>query len=279
MQSTESFPLFPNLPTELRDKIWLHTIDLRSHVLPRPPITELAVCHEARNVLLKVYRPCFRPVPQYREDDTGFGVMSKPGERWLEIQGMGKRSPRSPYANYETDVLYLAWAILYPIHQEEASLQKYFFQEAIDHVQHVFIRLNAWTPRGPRRRMVGPPVTKPDPRQPLLSFGSLKTLSLAEEPKLRVSIPPLNDDQLQKQRESRFHRMPDDEVLEREKLVLRARFAEGKILTPILDPTSFTNPYLKFDQARQWINRKAEELPNWNAPEVQYATIIADPEG
>jgi len=285
MQLTKSFPLFPNLPTELRDKIWVHTIDWRSHVLPRPPITELAVCHEARKALLKVYRPCFRPVPRYRKDDTTFSVGSKPGERWVQIQGMGNRSPRSPYANYETDVLHLYWAIWYGVHQGE-SLQKFLFQEAIENIQHVLISLNAWAwaPRshGRPNRLVGAPplpVPKPDSRLVLTYFGALKTLSLASEPKLKVSIAPLDEDQIQKQRDFRRRvRWPDDEVLKHEKLALWSRFAEGKILIPVHEPTNFVNPYFKFHQVTQWIDLKAKELPSWDAPEVQYATIIPDPQ-
>jgi hypothetical protein len=283
MKLTESFPLFPNLPTELRDKIWVHTIDWQSHVLPRPPITELAVCHEARKALLKVYRPCFRPVPKYRKDDTTFSVGSKPGKRWVQIQGMGNRSPRSPYANYETDVLHLYWAIWYGVQQGE-SLQKFLFQEAIENIQHVLISLNAWAPRrhGGPVRLVGapPPAPKPDSRLVLTYFGALKTLSLADEPKVKVSIAPLDEDQIHKQREFRLMgRWPDDEVLKREKLALRSSFAEGKILIPVHEPTNFANPYFKFDQAKQWIDLKAKELPGWGTPEVQYAMIIPDPQG
>lgn len=283
MHPTKSFPLFSNLPTELRDKIWIHTVDWRSHVLPRPPITELAVCHEARKALLKVYRPCFRPVPKYRKDDITFGGGSKPGKRWVHIQGMGNRSPRSPYANYETDVLHLDWAIWYGVQQGE-SLQKFLFQEAIENIQHVLIFLNAWAPRrlgGPLRRVGAPPLPpKPDSRLALTDFGALKTLSLADEPRVTVDIAPLNEDQLRKQRELRFRgRWPDDEVLEREKVALRSSFAEGKILIPVHEPNKFENPYFKFDEAKQWIDLKAKELPGWSAPEVQYATIIPDPYG
>ena len=282
MQLTKSFSLFPDLPTELRDKIWLHTIDWRSHVLPRPPITELAVCHEARKALLRVYRPCFRPVPRYRKDDTTISISSKPGERWIQIQGMGNRSPRSPYANYETDVFHLSRDILYGVEQG-VSLQKFIFQEAIENIQHVLIFVTAWAPRryGSPMRLVGtpPPAPKPDSRLVLTCFGALKTLSLADEPKVKVSIAPLDEDQIQKQREHKYHLVgawPEDDVLKREKLALRSSFAEGKILIPVHEPAKFA---FKFDPAKQWIDLKAKELPDWGAPKVQCAMIIPDPQG
>lgn len=276
------FTLFPNLPLELRDKIWLHTIDTRSHVLPRPPITELSVCHEARKALLKVYRPCFRPVPRYRKDDIEFSSGSKPGSRFVAIHGMGKRSPRSPYANYQTDILHLFWAILYGFQQGE-SLEKYLFQEAIENIQHVLIFVNHWANRrhGRMRRVGVPhPPPKPDLRIILTSFNALKTLSLADEPRVRVDITPLDEEQVRQQRESRFiGHLPDDEVLKREKVALRESFSEGKILIPADEPVKFANPHFKLDQAKAWIEREAEELPGWSKPEVQCATIIPDPEG
>ncbi|TVY93422.1 hypothetical protein LAWI1_G000999 [Lachnellula willkommii] len=279
MQLT-TFSLFPNLPTELRDKIWLHTVDQRSHVLPRPPITELAVCHEARRALLTVYRPCFRPVPRSRKDDIDFSVGTGLGSRWVEIQGMGKRSPRSPYANYDTDVLHLCWAIWYGIKQGE-PLHKFLFPEAIENIHHVLISLHAWAPRrrGPNR-LAGapPPPPKPDPRLVLTCFGALKTLSLATGPTLRLRIAPLDDLLMHNQREAQMGREPEDGVLKRDKAALRSRFAEGKILIPA-QPTNFANPYFKFEHAKQWIDRLAEELPGWGAPVVQYATIIPDPQG
>jgi len=278
MQSTESFPLFPNLPIELRDKIWLYTIDWRSHVLPRPPITELAVCHEARKALLKVYRPCFRQVAKYRNDDITISVGSKPGERWVQIQGMGNRSPRSPYANYETDILHL-YCPIWSGSKQRKPLETFLVQEAIDNIQHVLILLKNWVPRrhGPIRRLgAPPPVSRRDLTLVLTYFGALKTLSFANKPKVRVSIAPRDEDHTHEQKV--FH-LPDDEDLKREKLALRASFAEGKILIPVHEHTNFANPYFKFDQAKQCIDLKAKELPGWSAPEVQYATIIPDPQG
>jgi hypothetical protein len=164
------------------------------------------------------------------------------------------------------------------------SLQKLLFQEAIENIQHVLILLNAWAPRrhGGPVRLVGapPPAPKPDSRLVLTYFGALKTLSLADEPKVKVSIAPLDEDQIHKQREFRLMgRWPDDEVLKREKLALRSSFAEGKILIPVHEPTNSANPYFKFDEAKQWIDLKAKELPGWGTPEVQYSMIIPDPQG
>lgn len=279
MQPTKTFSLFPNLPLELRDQIWLHTIDWRSHVLPRPPIAELAVCREARKVLLKIYRPCFRPVSARVKDDIGFGYGTSPGERWVIIQGMGNSSPRSPYANYETDVLHLYWAIYGGVHRGE-PLQRFLFQDAIDNIQHVLILFNAWAPRrrGPFMRPgAQPPLPQPGPRLVLTYFGALKTLSIADKPKLKVSITPLDEEQMHKQRELlRTGRWIDDEVLKREKLALRSSFAEGKILIAVDDPTDIANPYFSFDLAQGWVDSKAKELPGWSAPKVQYATIIPD---
>ncbi|TVY80465.1 hypothetical protein LSUE1_G004427 [Lachnellula suecica] len=275
MHLIERFTLFPNLPTELREKIWLHTVDGRCHVLPRLPITELSVCHEARNALLKVYRP---------KDDTSFSVGSQPGQRWVEIQGMGKSSPRSPYANYDTDVLYLHQRILRGVQNGE-PLDIYLVQEAIGNISHVLITPTAWADRrtGPMR-LVGapPPPLKPNTKLVLTQFGALKTLSIAVEPSMRFDIAPLDEDRIGALRDvrERLRRFgqPDDEVLRDAKVALRASFAEEKILVIVNESTNFEHPYFKFDDAKQWIHRKAEELPDWSAPEVQCATIISDPE-
>src|SRR4051812_26888333 len=282
MEPLTNFTLFSNLPAELRNRTWIHTVDWRSHVLPRPPINELAVCHEARGMLLQIYRPCFLSSPRPVLDDIGFCVSSSPGERWVQIEGMGSRSPRSPYANYETDVLYMNWAIWHGI-REGKSLEEFLCQEAIENLQHVVILLNAWAPiilGGPIRLVgVAPPPPKPDARWVLTSFGALKTLSLVEKPKMRVGITPLDDDELGRQKDTGRIGGPDDDVLKRVKLALRSRFAEGKILIPVDDPANFVNPYFKLDEPQEWVDRRRRELPGWSAPEVQYAMIIPDPYG
>jgi hypothetical protein len=282
--SPRVFTLFSSLPPELRDKIWIHTVDGRPHVLPRPPVPELAVCHKAREILLKIYRPCFRPFRRWREDDTSMGCAEGPGGRTLIIEGMGRRSPRSPYANYKTDVLHLDYTIYHEVNKG-LPLSNVLEQEAIENMQHVVMLLNAWSSRrhgGPARRNGQPPLpTRPDSRLVVTHFGALKMISLAHNPKMKVPIAPRSEEERREYQESRLTKIrPDDEVLAREKVALRARYAEGKILEPVTEPAAFWNPYFKFEQAAtQWIEQKAEELPSWSKPEIQYATIVPDPMG
>jgi hypothetical protein len=198
---------------------------------------------------------------------------------------MGLRSPRSPYANYETDVLHLDYTIYHAVHQG-LPLNNVLEQEAIENMQHVVMFLNAWSSRRhgghARRRGDPPPPPRPDRRLVVTHFGALRMISLAHAPKMKVSIAPRREEE--RQREQEDPRLiafrTDDEVLAREKVALRARYGEGKILEPVTEPADFWNPYFKFEQAAtQWIERKAEELPNWSKPEVQYATIVPDPIG
>jgi hypothetical protein len=71
---------------------------------------------------------------------------------------------------------------------------------SIIYSKHVLISLSAWAPRRPsgpvRREGAAPPAPKPDSRLVLAYFGALKTLSLADEPKVKVSIAPLGEDQI-----------------------------------------------------------------------------------
>jgi len=287
--TTRVFTLFSKLPLELRDKIWGYTVDGRPHVLPRPPIPELAVCHEAREALLKVYRPCFRPSPRWRKDDTSFFWTDGPGERTLTIQGMGLSSPRSPYANYETDVLRLSRPIWGHV-QKGLPLSDILEQEAIESMQHVVMFFDHWSSRVPPptwmpnrnprmsrpRRGPAPPVS----RLVVTHFSALKMISLAHVPSMTVFITPRSEEEYREYALRGVVR-PKDEVLEREKAALRTRYPESKILVPVTEPADFWYPYFTFEQeAKQWLDRKAEELyPHWRAPEVQHATIVPDPRG
>jgi hypothetical protein len=274
-----AFTCFSDLPLELRDKIWEATVDWRSHILPRPSINELAVCREARKVLLMIYRPCFQPFP--RRDDSNWNVVSTPDIRRLQIGGMGVSSPRSPYANYETDVLHIFWSMIYGVDQAEV-LRQSITEEAIENIQNIVIYPRSWQPRyssGPLMRVGDHPrPPNPDSRLALFLFGALKNVYIAHEPSVSVTLPPLNEDQ---QRARRLTRPrpgwnEDDEVLKLAKLTLRSKYPEGKILLPSQEDVNY--PFFHIEQVEEWVISKEQEFPEWRAPEVQDAKIIPDPQ-
>lgn len=64
----DTFELFPEVPTELRRKIWHATVDWKARILPRRPISELEVCRESREFLLEIYQPCFLSLSERKEE-------------------------------------------------------------------------------------------------------------------------------------------------------------------------------------------------------------------
>jgi hypothetical protein len=190
---------------------------------------------------------------------------------------MGKRFPRSPYANYKTDVFYLSFHMMCKI-QFGDPLQKFLCQEAIEYIQRVAMRDNSWTPmlHGHQvRRYAG----KPDRKLVLMQFSALKTLYFANEPSVKIDIPPRLEEESSGERNAYgFRPIHDDEVLAREKLALRSNYAEGKILIPD-DNVKFENPWFKMELPRQWIDRQSAAFPDWSPPGLQMAKIIPDPRG
>lgn len=210
-------------------------------------------------------------------EDIHFSSGSGPGGRWLRIRGLGKRFPRSPYANYTTDVFHLPFYMMYKIQFGE-PLQTFLCQEAIEYIQRVVIWANSWAPRLHGygvRGLAG----KPDRKLVLMQFSALKTLYFANEPSVMVDIPPsLEAESSSGRNASDFPPAPDDEVLARKKLTLRSRYAEGKILIPD-DNVKFEDLRFMMDLPRQWTDRQSTEFPDWSPPDLQMAKIIPDPRG
>jgi len=190
---------------------------------------------------------------------------------------MGKRFPRSPYANYTTDVFHLPFHMMYKIQFGE-PLQKFLCQEAIEYIQRVVIWDNSWAPMLHGYRVRGL-VGKPDRKLVLMQFSALKTLYFANEPSVKVDIPlPLEEESSSERNTSGFPPAPDDEVLAREKLALRSSYTEGKILIPD-NNVKFEDLRFKIDLPRQWIDRQSTAFPDWSPPDLQMAKIIPDPRG
>lgn len=251
-------------------------MDWEPHILPRPPITELAVCLHAREVLLRIYMPCFKHTPYRLTPDLNFAWGSGPEGRWLAIIGMGKRSPRSPYANLKTDVFLLPFHMMYKIQFGE-TLQTFLSQEAIENVQNIVMLDNSWAPRlhsAGARGLRG----KPDRKLVLLQFTALKNLYFANEPSVRIEIPPAPEGAATVENKRPGLLPPDDEILAREKLALTTSYAEGKILV-LADDVKYSDPHFKLDLPRQWIERQLIANPNWSVPVVKMAKIIPDPRG
>ena len=164
---------------------------------------------------------------------------------------MGKRFPRSPYANYMTDVFHLPFHMMYKVEFGE-PLEKFLCQEAIEYIQRVVIWDKAWAPMLHGFRMRGL-VGKPDRKLVLLQFSALKTLYFANESRVKVDIPP---------------------PLEGES----SSDAEGKILIPD-DNVEFEDVRFKMDLPKQWIDRQSTAFPDWSPPDLQMAKIIPDPRG
>lgn len=190
---------------------------------------------------------------------------------------MGKRFPRSPYANYTTDVFHLPFYMMYKIQFGE-PLQKFLCQEAIEYMQRVVIWDNSWAPMLHGHRVRGL-AGKPDRKLVLMQFSALNTLYIANEPSVKVDIPlPLEEELSSERNASGSLLAPDNEVLAREKLALRSSYAEGKILIPD-DNIKFEDLRFKMDPPRQWIDRQSTAFPDWSPPELQTAKIIPDPRG
>jgi hypothetical protein len=87
MQKTpeeSTFHLFPNLPPELRDKIWLHALPSAPRLISYAATTTPSIAtvnSESRAIFLSIYRKCF--VPDWRPLPY----------------------PISPYANLSLDIL------------------------------------------------------------------------------------------------------------------------------------------------------------------------------
>jgi hypothetical protein len=280
----KTFTLFPKLPPELQEAIWARTIDWEPHVLPRPPIPELSVCRQAREVLLKIYRPCFHSDPGERRNDLQFSGREGRGPevRYLTIRGMGTPFPRSPYANYSTDILHLTSTFMSQAHKE-GSCQIFLFQEAIDNIQNLVTWRSFWPDSafrhgGPARRRGMPPLPPlVDSKLVITHFGALKVLYIAEEPKVQVDFPPLDEDLKFTAIIARFQaKDPNDELIAP---ALKAVYAEKKILIPQgesdQDPRNSNRMYF----AKRWMERQSTAFPDWKAPDLQFAKLIPDPRG
>ncbi|KAF8853120.1 hypothetical protein BDZ45DRAFT_83806 [Acephala macrosclerotiorum] len=124
--STPEFTLFPHLPTELRDKIWLLSLPTEPRLIPyaatdTPSIA--AVNQESRLVFLSVYTKCFLPG-------------SSSSMKLLPY-------PISPYANLSTDTLFLLWDVR-PSDRYPYPLDKWMTPEAIVRIKHVAVGLGLW---------------------------------------------------------------------------------------------------------------------------------------
>ena len=280
----KSFTLFPKLPPELQEAIWARTIDWEPHVLPRPPIPELSVCRLAREVLLKIYRPCFHSNPGERRNDLKFSGRTGrgPEDRYLTIKGMRTPFPRSPYANYSTDILHLTSTFMSQAHKE-GSCQIFLFQEAIDNIQNLVTWRKVW-PHSEFRHGGPATVNGMPPRPPLVDsklvithFGALKVLYIAKEPQVQVDFPPSDEDLRFTAMVARFQaKDPDDELMAP---ALKAVYAEKKILIPQGESDQDPNDSRKMTLAKRWIERQSNAFPEWKAPDLQFAKLIPDPRG
>jgi len=281
-EESKTFTVFPNLPPELQDAIWTHTVDWEPHVLPRPPILELSVCRQAREALLKTYRPCFHSDPGERRNDLQFSGREGqgPADRYLTIRGMGTPFPRSPYANYSTDILHLTRSFMSQA-CKEGSCRKFLSQEAIDNIQNLVTWRKDW-PRsefrhgGPVRLHGMPPLPPPaDSKQVITQFGKLKVLYIAEDPNLQVDFPSSDEDLKLTSMIARFQaKDPKDELIAP---ALKAVYAEKKILVP--ESESDQSPYdsNKMTLAKRWLERQSIEFPDWQAPDLRFAKLMPDP--
>jgi hypothetical protein len=150
-----TFELFPRLPLELRRKIWKETIRTTRRLLPSKPIPELAVCREARSVLLEIYQPCFKPLPTE--------------EALLQY-------PTSLYANFELDIVLLDLELAGGEFWEH-ELWDFWVPEAILKIKHIAIKDTDWSDLGSVDRM-NRQEGLPDARLTLFQLSGLKTLKL-----------------------------------------------------------------------------------------------------
>jgi hypothetical protein len=275
----KTFTYFLKLPLELQEAIWARTVDWEPHVLPRPPIPELSVCRQARAVLLKIYRPCFHSNPGERRNDLRFSGREgrSPDVRYLTIGGMGTPFPRSPYANYATDILHLTRTFMSRAYKN--SCRTYLFQEAIDNIQNIVVWRRVWPHRwghGPARRHGMPPPPPPiDSKLVITHFSALKVLYIAREPKVQVDFPASDEDLKLAAMVARFEaKDPNDEVMAP---ALKAVYAEKKILIPQAesDQDSFDSDQMGL--AKRWIERQLTAFPDWKAPDLRFAKLIPDP--
>jgi hypothetical protein len=150
-----AFELFPQLPIEIRRMIWHLTI--RPRVLPAKPIAELAVCHEARQFLLEIYKPCLK---------------SRPGHDLLVPYSY------SLYANFATDVFMIS-----SYEDDEIWEQNWtdvFTKEGMEHLKHFAVECGMWADMDPDEGMARAEDGE-DRRLKIMRFSGLETLSLIIE--------------------------------------------------------------------------------------------------
>jgi hypothetical protein len=159
VEPCEEFTYFPLLPCEIRLKIWKLSIPEAPRLLPSPLAPGLLVSHEARDVYLKAYSPCFSRHLGKRRNPVSF--------------------PLSSQANFAHDILFFGqfkesctW------HKYEAWSQPfsvYLVEGAADKIQHLAVRYfwnfvpTLWDSQHRRS----------EPEDRLLEMKGLKTLTIA----------------------------------------------------------------------------------------------------
>lgn len=205
-----------------------------------------------------------------------------PEDRYLTIIGMGTPFPRSPYANFATDILHLNSGFMSQA-QKEGSSQMFLFQEAIDNIQNLVTWHKVW-PKSEFRHSGPARVNGMPPRPPLVDsklvithFGALKVLYIAKVPQVQVDFPPSDEDLRFTAMVTRFQaKVPDDELMAP---AMKAVFAEKKIMIPEGESGQDPNDSRKMTLAKRWIERQSNAFPEWKAPGLQFAKLLPAPTG
>lgn len=125
-QRHQKFTLFPKLPPELRDKIFLAALPMEPRLVPyaATDLPSLAtVNRESRLVFLSIYTKCFLPA-----DSATMKLLPY---------------PISPYANLSIDTLFLFWDIR-PSDRYPFPLTRWMTAEGIRGFKHVAVGLGLW---------------------------------------------------------------------------------------------------------------------------------------
>lgn len=121
-----AFHLFPNLPPELRDKIWLHALPSEPRLIPYAASTTPSIAtvnRESRMVFLSVYTKCFLPFELGGDKMLGY--------------------PISPYSNLSLDILLISRDIMLE-HDDAFPMSDWMTVEGVQGLKHVAVCEEFW---------------------------------------------------------------------------------------------------------------------------------------
>ena len=241
-----TFELFPEVPTELRRKIWHATVDWKPRILPRRRISELEVCRESREFLLEIYQPCFLSLSERKEE-----------KYWdaLYIEALAKDSliPISLYANFETDILFFDSGAVESSMRNDGDWSTLLVPGAPGKVRHLS---TDWDEFMSEPSFFAYEYMERE-RIPMVGdFGGLKTISL-------MVSEYFTRDEVESREEGLFEGVTHDSSV-------------GERVLQVINIDEKSLPSVSMEGTRFYFSNITRKLPDWKVPELQFARICRD---